>query len=119
MSVETDRSSPNGRAEFPDTGTSQDQEDRVSAAVAEFIENRAVIEQAKGMLMLVYGIDPGRAFELLRWHSQQYNLKLRLVAEEVAESFIHLSQTTPVANRFAYDNLLARIARSADTSKQR
>jgi hypothetical protein len=63
------------------------------------------------MLMLVYGIDSGRAFELLCWHSQQHGLTLPLVAEQVAKSFIHFSRTTPLANRIAYGNLLAHIHR--------
>ena len=39
-------------------------------AVNEAAKHRAVIEQAKGMLMLTYRIDADTAFELLRRHSQ-------------------------------------------------
>ena len=41
-------------------------EELISAAVAEIAENRAAIEQAKGMLMLVYRIDAEAAFDLLQ-----------------------------------------------------
>ena len=41
----------------------------VNAAVAEIAENRATIEQAKGMLMLIYRISDESAFELLKWRS--------------------------------------------------
>ena len=36
-------------------------EDLITARVAEITEHRAVIEQAKGMLMLVYGLDEDRS----------------------------------------------------------
>jgi anti-anti-sigma factor len=42
---------------------------------------REVIEQAKGALMLVYGMDADAAFELLSWYSQRGNVKLRSLAE--------------------------------------
>jgi AmiR/NasT family two-component response regulator len=43
-----------------------------------------VIEQAKGVLMAVYGITADRAFEILAWRSQLTNVKLR----EVASRFV-------------------------------
>ena len=58
-------------------------DDQVSAAVAEFQAGRAVIEQAKGMLMVVYGVDADGAFDMLRQQSQKHNVKLRLVAEQI------------------------------------
>lgn len=65
----------------------QADEDAVSARLAEINENRAGIEQAKGMLMLVYGISEDAAFELLRWLSQEANIKLRPLAEQIVEDF--------------------------------
>jgi PAS domain S-box-containing protein len=64
-----------------------DHEDRVTAKLAEIAENRAAIEQTKGMLMLVYGIDEDDAFNLLRWLSQEANVKLRLLAERISVDF--------------------------------
>ena len=49
-------------------------------AVGEITAHRAEIEQARGMLMLVYGISAQRAFEILVWRSQQTNTKLRELA---------------------------------------
>jgi AmiR/NasT family two-component response regulator len=46
-----------------------------------------VIEQAKGMLMLVYGLDAAAAFDLLRWRSQESNIKLRRLAQQLVEDF--------------------------------
>jgi anti-anti-sigma factor len=44
---------------------------------------RATIEQAKGALMLVYGLDAQTAFALLSWHSQHANIKLRDLARRL------------------------------------
>lgn len=79
---------------------------RLSDAIAEIAENRATIEQAKGMLMVVYGIDSDAAFDLLRWRSQEANVKLRLLAEQVVADFVGLSQSDTSPPRSAYDNLL-------------
>lgn len=65
----------------------QADEEAVSARLAEINENRAGIEQAKGMLMLVYGISEDAAFELLKWLSQEANIKLRPLAEQIVEDF--------------------------------
>lgn len=90
-----------------DVSPSEHQEQqRVSAAIAEIAESRATIEQAKGMLMVVYGIGAEAAFDLLRWRSQEGNVKLRLLAEQVVADFMDLSQRQQSPSRAAYDNLL-------------
>lgn len=86
-------------------------DDEISAAVAEIAENRAVIEQAKGMLMVVYGIDDDAAFQLLRWQSQTYNVKLRRIAAEIVSDFVALSQAEPTMDRPRYDTQLLGIRR--------
>ena len=50
------------------------------------MESRAVIEQAKGVLMAQRGIDDHQAFEMLRDASQRYNRKLRDIAAGIVES---------------------------------
>jgi response regulator NasT len=52
---------------------------------------RAVIEQAKGILMASQGISADRAFELLREHSQRTGRKLAEVADSVVESHLLLA----------------------------
>jgi AmiR/NasT family two-component response regulator len=47
---------------------------------------RAVVEQAKGILMAVHGIDGDGAFDLLRTHARNHSRKLVEVAEAVVES---------------------------------
>jgi len=56
---------------------------------------RAVIEQAKGILMARHGVNADRAFELLRDHSQRSGRKVVEVAEAVVES--HQLLTPPAA----------------------
>ena len=51
---------------------------------------RAVIEQAKGILMARHAIDQERAFEMLRSHSQRNGRKLIDVAEAIVESHLLL-----------------------------
>jgi AmiR/NasT family two-component response regulator len=51
---------------------------------------RALIEQAKGILMARHGIDESRAFEMLRSHSQHNGRKVVDIAEAVVESHLLL-----------------------------
>jgi fructose-specific component phosphotransferase system IIB-like protein len=84
-----------------------DRHDRmVSAAVAEIAEARGSIEQAKGMLMLVYRISAESAFELLRWRSQETNTKLRALAEQIVKDFLGLTYEEELPHRSTYDRLL-------------
>jgi response regulator NasT len=52
---------------------------------------RAMIEQAKGILMARNGISADNAFEILRSHSQTYGHKLSNVAEAIVESHLLLA----------------------------
>ena len=78
----------------------------VSDAVAEIAENRGIIEQAKGMLMVVYGIDAEAAFDLLRWRSQETNTKLRPLAEQIVADFASLDYSETLPSRVVFDRLL-------------
>ena len=50
------------------------------------MDSRAVIEQAKGVLMAQRRVNAGQAFEVLREASQRYNRKLRDIATGIVES---------------------------------
>ncbi|WP_448615355.1 ANTAR domain-containing protein [Modestobacter sp. URMC 112] len=50
------------------------------------LESRAVIDQAKGMLMERYRLTPERAFQVLAQASMKENKKLRQVAEELVRT---------------------------------
>ncbi|HEX5524879.1 MAG TPA: GAF and ANTAR domain-containing protein [Pedococcus sp.] len=55
----------------------------VAAQMEQAMASRAVIEQAKGVLMGRHGLDEKQAFELLRQQSQRLNVKLRSLAAEL------------------------------------
>lgn len=94
-------------------------EQRITDAVSSITDRRAVIEQAKGMLMVSYGIGPDAAFELLRNQSQRHNIKLRLLAEQVVEDLVALAasaqrdrrQTVDSVFQSAHERVSARSAR--------
>ena len=49
------------------------------------MENRAVIEQAKGMLIAAHGCSPDEAFQMLSGHSRRTNRKVREIATAMVE----------------------------------
>jgi AmiR/NasT family two-component response regulator len=58
---------------------------------------RAVIEQAKGILMARHAIDQERAFQMLRAHSQRNGHKVVDIAEAIVDSHLLLLPPLPVA----------------------
>jgi ANTAR domain/PAS fold len=77
----------------------------IEDAIADFTENRAVIEQAKGVLMMTYGISAERAFDILVWRSQVTNTKLRRLATQLVDDFTTQLQV-PACIRERADHLL-------------
>lgn len=75
--------------------------------IAEVSPARRSIEQAKGMLMLVYGITADRAFDVLVWHSQETNVKVRDVTEQLL-SRVASGFDVPSTLRTRFDHLLLR-----------
>ena len=61
----------------------------LSAATGQAVHNavgtRAAIEQAKGALMITYGLHEDEAFALLRRQSQHHNIKLRDIAATITD----------------------------------
>ncbi|MBV6759158.1 PAS and ANTAR domain-containing protein [Rhodococcus opacus] len=84
-----------------------DVKDSVDETVAELEQSRAVIEQAKGALMLVYGIPADRAFDILTWRSQETNTRLRTIAEHIVAAFDELEPDTGLRTRFDHVLLTA------------
>jgi GAF domain-containing protein len=57
----------------------------VAESIQRALETRAPIEQAKGMLMALHGVDADRAFDMLRRESQTKNIRLSVVSEELVQ----------------------------------
>jgi hypothetical protein len=55
-------------------------------AVVESAEHRAIIERAVGGLMVAYGLNSEQAFGMLRWWSQNKNVKVRDLAGRLVEA---------------------------------
>lgn len=67
---------------------------RIAETIQHALENRAPIEQAKGMLMALHGIDADAAFNMLRRESQDKNVRLHVVARDLVK---RLSEPGPAA----------------------
>ncbi|VBA34277.1 hypothetical protein LAUMK13_00461 [Mycobacterium innocens] len=77
-------------------------------ALPDLFENRAAIEQAKGVLMAVYRVSPEQAFRVLQWRSQETNTKVRALAKQlVAEVATLPSSSAAVQSQF--DHLLLTV----------
>lgn len=63
----------------------EESEEYAAAAVEASAESRAVIEQAKGALMLAYGLDHEQAFSMLRWWSRNRNVKVRELSQRLVD----------------------------------
>lgn len=57
----------------------------VADSIQRALQTRAPIEQAKGMLMALHGVDSDRAFDMLRQESQNKNVRLNVVAADFVE----------------------------------
>ena len=79
----------------------------VDEAMELMSQSRPAIEQAKGALMISYGLDADRAFQLLRRYSQHANVKLRDVAANVVDSLV--DRDLPLGSRATWDDLAAEL----------
>lgn len=74
-------------------------------ALPDLFENRAAIEQAKGVLMFVYRVSADQAFRVLQWRSQETNTKLRSLAQQLLAEVAALPPQT-AAVQSQVDHLL-------------
>ncbi|GFG63498.1 putative transcription antitermination regulator [Mycobacterium kubicae] len=74
-------------------------------ALPDLFENRAAIEQAKGVLMYVYRVSAEQAFRVLQWRSQETNTKVRALAKQLLDDV--MTMTAPsAAVQSQFDHLL-------------
>ena len=78
----------------------------ITEALREITDHRSVIDQAKGMLMVIYDLTAPEAFELLKWRSQNDNVKLRVVAEQLCTQLPALARNRVENLRSACDDAL-------------
>ncbi|MFI9450131.1 PAS and ANTAR domain-containing protein [Amycolatopsis sp. NPDC052450] len=91
-----------------DAGRDEQRRQILAEVLPEFLEARAVIEQAKGALMFVYTINAEQAFHVLQWRSQETNTKLRVLAAKLTAALTTLDGC-PVRQRSRFDHLLLTI----------
>lgn len=82
----------------------------------ELFQARAVIEQAKGVLMLVYRINADQAFRVLRWRSQETNTKLRALAAQLIAELPTIPAPSP-AMQSHFDHLLLTVHERIPTER--
>ncbi|MDT5316446.1 MAG: hypothetical protein QOE74_5466 [Mycobacterium sp.] len=60
-----------------------DIQESISDKLDVIVSHREIIDQAKGMLMALYQLNADAAFGILRWRSQELNVKLATVAAKL------------------------------------
>ncbi len=81
------------------------------ASVQASAERRATIEQARGMLMMVYSVDQDMAFQLLRRVSNDANVPLRDIARELV-GLVESSVPAVPESRGLFDEFLRSVRSS-------
>jgi len=77
-------------------------------ALPDLFENRAAIEQAKGVLMYVYRVSAEQAFRVLQWRSQESNVKLRALAKQLLTDVSTITPPT-AAVQSQFDHMLLTV----------
>ncbi|HYQ35146.1 MAG TPA: PAS and ANTAR domain-containing protein [Mycobacterium sp.] len=77
-------------------------------ALPDLFENRAAIEQAKGVLMYVYRVSAEQAFRVLQWRSQESNVKLRALAKQLLTDVSTMTPPT-AAVQSQFDHMLLTV----------
>jgi hypothetical protein len=89
------------------------QQESISRAVAAISDGRSLINQVRGILVLVYRIDAEAAFGVLKWRSQVTNTKLRAFAEQLMSDIRGLEYDGQLPQRATFDHLTPHCARAS------
>nr|WP_040752557.1 PAS and ANTAR domain-containing protein [Nocardia transvalensis] len=91
----------------------EERNDALDNVLPETIAARAPIEQAKGILALIYGLNSEQAFAVLKWRSQHTNTKLRALAARLVEEARQFDPNSPGA-RTRFDHVLLTVHELVD-----
>lgn len=91
-------------------------EQAVSDKVGLIVAHREVIDQAKGMLMMAYQIDAAAAFGILRWRSQELNVKLAWIAQRMVTEVPGLTHQAHQEVHVPIDHFLMTLTPSDTTA---
>jgi ANTAR domain len=94
---------------FDVTATGEAREVSIPKAIADIADNRALIEQATGVLMYVYQVDADSAFDVLKWCSQETKVELCALAEQLLadiRTLGHDDGSRSYGSIFEFDRLL-------------
>ena len=92
-------------------GFNADLQESISDKVETIVSHREVIDQAKGMLMAIYQLNADAAFGILRWRSQELNVKLATVAAKLVAELPELLNSS-AATRAPIDHYLMTLESS-------
>lgn len=88
---------------------------RASLELGTALASHAVVDQAKGVLALAYGLDEAAAFELLRWCSMRSNVRLTTVAHRLLLSVRDLPPTATATRDLVEARLASASGRTPAT----
>ncbi|WP_432547314.1 ANTAR domain-containing protein [Kineococcus sp. SYSU DK004] len=86
---------------------------RVQEQLEVALASRTVIDQAKGALMLAYGVDADEAFGLLKWYSMHSQVKLSVLAQRLVD-LVSRTSVLPAGAHGRVDDLLDRALAAGD-----
>ncbi|MBF6298948.1 PAS and ANTAR domain-containing protein [Nocardia amamiensis] len=86
----------------------EERQDLLDDTLPKLVESRALIEQAKGVLMRIYRINAEQAFHVLQWRSQETNIKLRDLAAQIIAEMDQVPPAPPQVQT-AFDHLLLTV----------
>lgn len=70
------------------------QKDLLTRQLQHALSSRVLIEQAKGYVAALAGIDPAEAFELIRGYARHHQARVRVIARAVMDGDVPLEQLT-------------------------
>ncbi|BBZ28571.1 hypothetical protein MMAD_28660 [Mycolicibacterium madagascariense] len=81
-------------------------EQAISDAVARIIATRGPLEQVKGMLMVIYGIDEHAAFEMLRSQARRTSTNIHVVVAQFRADVAEVNDRDYIPEQPVFDEML-------------